>query len=379
MHPKSSPTNERARILRKVVLSLAPVALLALLTLAAGPALAQRGAQRAEQRPEKKFSQGDELVQLDFKDVELTVVVETIARITGKNFIYDDRVRGRVTIVSPSEVSVDQAYAVFESVLKIKGFTAVPGPGGVLKIVPVRDAKESSIDTVKDDRPSRNRDNFVTRLVPLLYIDAESITNTIKPLVSKDASMVAYPPTNTIIMTDTESNIRRLLSILEAIDIETHKEELAVIAVQYAEAATLAEQVAEIYGADAAAPVSASTSTSSRSSRRSTSSRRSSRSSTTAAPATRAKVRIMTDDRTNSLLVLASRQQHGGHSPAWSSSSMCPLVGHGRIHVYYLRHADARGDGPDTERHALGPKGLVADAGSERRGRRAGPEHALRR
>jgi len=163
---------------------------------------------------DKRFSEGSELVQLDFKDVELAAVIETIARITGQNFIYDDRVRGRVTIVSPSEVSVDQAFAVFESVLKIKGFTAVPGPGGVLKIVPVRDAKESSIKTIKDDRPSPNRDSFVTRLVPLLYIDAEAITNTIKPLVSKDASMVAYAPTNTIILTDTEANIRRLLSIL---------------------------------------------------------------------------------------------------------------------------------------------------------------------
>ena len=200
-----------------------------------GPATAQ---QRGTLSPsDKRFSEGSELVQLDFKDVELAVVIETIARITGQNFIYDDRVRGRVTIVSPSEVTVDQAFAVFESVLKIKGFTAVPGPGDVLKIVPVRDAKESSIETIKDNRPSPNRDSYVTRLVPLLYIDAEAITNTIKPLVSKDASMVAYAPTNTIILTDTEANIRRLLSILEAIDVKTYKEELAVIKIEFADAA----------------------------------------------------------------------------------------------------------------------------------------------
>ncbi|MEE3328717.1 MAG: secretin N-terminal domain-containing protein, partial [Myxococcota bacterium] len=179
---------------------------LAVLQLFAAAAYAQQAGQANGQA--QQFSQGDELVQIDFKDVELTVVIETIARITGKNFIYDDRVRGRVTIVSPSAVSVDQAFAVFESVLKIKGFTAIPGPGGALKIVPIRDAKESSIETVQGNRPSPNRDMFVTRLVPLLYIDAEDITNTIKPLVSKDASMVAYAPTNTIILTDTEANIR---------------------------------------------------------------------------------------------------------------------------------------------------------------------------
>ena len=303
-----------------------------------GPAIAQQ--QSSEAVPDKRFTQGDEMVQIDFKDVELTVVIETIARITGRNFIYDDRVRGRVTIVSPSEVSVDQAFAVFESVLKIKGFTAVPGPGGVLKIVPVRDAKESSINTIKDDRPSPNRDIFVTRLVPLLYIDAEAITNTIKPLVSKDASMVAYAPTNTIILTDTEANIRRLLSILDAIDVETHKEELAVIKIKYADAATLGDQISEIYGAEVA---STTTSTSNRSSRRST--RRSSTSSSNstsnnAKPGAKSKVRIMTDDRTNSLLVLASRTALDDIRGLVKQLDV-PLVGGGRIHVYYLKHADS--------------------------------------
>ena len=71
-----------------------------------------------------------------------------------------------------------------------------------------------------DDRASRNRDSFVTRLIPLHNIDAQGITNPVKTLVSKDASMVAYGPTNTIIITDTEANIQRLLRILEAIDID---------------------------------------------------------------------------------------------------------------------------------------------------------------
>ena len=287
-----------------------------------------------------RFSQGDELVQIDFKDVELTVVIETIARITGKNFIYDDRVRGRVTIVSPSEVSVDQAFAVFESVLKIKGFTAIPGPGGALKIVPIRDAKESSIQTVQGNRPSPNRDMFVTRLVPLLYIDAEDITNTIKPLVSKDASMVAYAPTNTIILTDTEANIRRLMSILDAIDVETHKEELAVIKIKYADAATLGDQISEIYGAEVS---STGTSANSRNSRRRSTRRTSSSSSqkpTSLAPGAKSKVRIMTDDRTNSLLVLASRSALDDIRELVKQLDV-PLVGGGRIHVYYLKHADA--------------------------------------
>ena len=303
------------------------------------PDLASGQPRGAQSPADKRFSEGSELVQLDFKDVELAVVIETIARITGQNFIYDDRVRGRVTIVSPSEVSVDQAFAVFESVLKIKGFTAVPGPGGILKIVPIRDAKESSIDTIKDNRPSPNRDTFVTRLVPLSYIDAEAITNTIKPLVSKDASMVAYAPTNTIILTDTEANIRRLLSILEAIDIKTYKEELVVIKVKYADATTLGEQISEIYGAS----VSSTSATAGAAIRaRRSAARRGTDASTLPGGAGGAdsKVRIMTDERTNSLLILASRTSVADIRELIRKLDV-PLVGGGRIHVYYLSHADS--------------------------------------
>jgi type II secretory pathway component GspD/PulD (secretin) len=87
-------------------------------------------------------------------------------------------------------------------------------------------------------------------LIPLHYIDAESIVNTLKPLVSKDASMAAYVDTNTVILTESASNIRRLLAILEAIDVETYKEELAVLKVEFADATVLAEQVSQIYGAE---------------------------------------------------------------------------------------------------------------------------------
>jgi general secretion pathway protein D len=270
-------------------------------------------------------------IQLDFNDVELAVVIDQIAQITGRNFIYDDRVRGRVTIVSPSKVSIEQAYAVFESVLQVKGFTTVEGPGGVLKIIPIRDAKESSIETIRAGR-SENRDRFVTRLIPLRYIDAEAITNTVKPLVSKDAAMVAYPPTNTIILTDTQANIRRLLSILEAIDVETYREELAVIKVLHADAATMGQQISEIYGAEVSAPTT--------SRRRTTTRRTATRTPDATSAAGRGQVRIITDDRTNSLIVLASRSQLEDIRGLVRKLDV-PVTGGGSIRVYYLKHADA--------------------------------------
>ncbi len=280
----------------------------------------------------------DGLVQLDFADVELNAVIDTIARLTGKNFIYDDRVRGRVTIVSPTRVSIDQAYAVFESVLQVKGFTTVEGPGGSIKVIPVRDAKESAIGTEPGPSPTPNSDVFVTRLIPLRYIDADAITNSLKPLVSKDAAMVAYAPTNTVILTDSASNIRRVLAILAAIDVETYKEELAVLKVQHADAGALAQQLGEIYGAEVAGnPGQPGGLTP-----------RIRQPQVPGQPAQvqgggevqRDRVRIITDARTNSLIVLASRTRLADIRRLVQKLDV-PVTGGGRIHVYYLKNADA--------------------------------------
>ncbi len=274
----------------------------------------------------------DGMVQLDFNDVELSVVIDTISRLTGKNFIYDDRVRGRVTIVSPTRISVEEAYSVFESVLQVKGFTTVTGAGGTLKIIPIREAKESNIETLQGSQRTRVSDRYITRLIPLQFIDAEAITNTLKPLVSKDASMVAYAPTNTVILTDSASNIQRILRILESIDVETYKEQLTVIKVRHADAASMAQQLSEIFGAEvggtAAAPTPA---------RRT---RRGSAEQAAVAAAKKGRVRIITDERTNSLIVLASRSSLEDIRRVVQRLDV-PVSGGGRIHVYYLKHADA--------------------------------------
>lgn len=277
----------------------------------------------------------DDQVQLDFNDVELSVVIDTIARLTGKNFIYDDRVRGRVTIVSPTKISVDEAYAVFESVLQVKGFTTVAGPGGAIKVIPLREAKESNVETVRGESAPPASDRFITRLIPLRYIDAEAIAETLKPLVSKDASLVAYAPTNTVILTDAATNISRILSIVRAIDVETFKEELSVIELRHADASTLAQQLSEIFGAqvgDTAAGVA----------RLPTRARRPTQGvqPSSAELASKGQVRIITDERTNSLIVLASRPRTADIRDVVRRLDV-PVRGGGRIHVYYLKYADA--------------------------------------
>jgi general secretion pathway protein D len=284
------------------------------------------------------------LVNLDFQDVELAVVIDTIAKLTNKNFVYDDRVRGRVTIVSPTPVPVDQAYTVFESILQVKGFTTVEAPGGVLKVIPIRDAKETSVDTRRSEGGARtpDTDRFVTRLIPLSYIDAEQISNTLKPLVSKEAALVAYQPTNTIILTDSAANIKRILSILEAIDVETFKQELALIRLQFADASVVAQQLSELFGVEVTSGGAArATSAVSRARARPQPVVPGQPGQTTSPEAAqRGQVRIITDERTNSLVMLASRSTLEEIRDFIRRIDV-PVEGGGRIQVYYLKHADA--------------------------------------
>ncbi len=86
-------------------------------------------------------------ITMDFQDVDIAVLVKFISEVTGKNFILDDRVHGKLTIISPTKMSIADAYRAFQSALQLKGFTTVPA-GAVIKIVPTKDAKTSPIDTV---------------------------------------------------------------------------------------------------------------------------------------------------------------------------------------------------------------------------------------
>ena len=273
-------------------------------------------------------------VSLDFNDTELAVVIDAIAKMTGKNFIYDDRVRGRVTIVSPTRISVEAAYAVFESVLQVKGFTTVEGPGGAIKVIPIREAKESNVETLQGRGPTPDSDRYITRLIPLRFIDADAITNTLKPLVSKDASMVAYPPTNTVILTDAATNIRRILQILRSIDVETYKAEMTVVRIVHADATTLAGQLSEIFGAEISAPTNTAAARVRRAQQQAQGIIGSSSGSAGGQP------RILMDERTNSLIILAARQRLEEIRTVIRRLDV-PVTGGGRIHVYYLKHADA--------------------------------------
>src|SRR5271167_2241012 len=82
----------------------------------------------------------ENLITMNFQDVDISVLAKFISDITGKNFVVDEGVRGKVSIISPTKVTPEQAYSIFKSVLQIKGFTTV-NSGPIIRIIPSRDAR----------------------------------------------------------------------------------------------------------------------------------------------------------------------------------------------------------------------------------------------
>ncbi|MEE8553890.1 MAG: secretin N-terminal domain-containing protein, partial [Desulfobacterales bacterium] len=182
---------------------------------------------------EKKVS--DQFVSIDFNNVDINVLIKFISELTAKNFVVDKRVKGKVTIISPAKISIKEAYKVFESVLEVHGYTAIKA-GEVIKIIPSPDARSKNIETILKKEAYSPEDKVVTQLIPLTYADSNEIKRLFAPLISKSSVILAYPPTNMLIVTGVYSNIKRLLRMLKVIDVSGIGQEISVIPLEYADA-----------------------------------------------------------------------------------------------------------------------------------------------
>ncbi|PLY04260.1 MAG: hypothetical protein C0624_05940 [Desulfuromonas sp.] len=183
-----------ARIVKQIIIALVIVGVYG------ATALAQTA--QAPVQPAQEATDG---ISLDFKDVELVELVRVVSEMTGRNFLFDETLKGKITIISPRPMSEDEAYRVFLSVLNVKGYTIVPS-GSVNKVVLVRDAKENNLPTGTSRGISGEQ--YVTRLIPLQHIDAATVASKVLvPLVPKTSQVVAYAPSNTLIITDSAANI----------------------------------------------------------------------------------------------------------------------------------------------------------------------------
>ncbi len=264
--------------------------------------------------PRSQASQtGQRFVSIDFNDVDINVFIKFISELTGKNFIIDNRVKGKVTIISPAKISVKEAYKVFESVLEVHGFTTVPS-GKVIKIVRMPDARSKSIETKLRAEADSPADKIVTQLIPLTYADPTEIKRLFTPLVSKSSTILAYAPTNMVIVTDIYSNIKRLLRILKAIDVPGVGQEITVIPLDYADATKLVKTLTSIFQ---------------------------SRKRPAKKGVQGKQVSFVADERTNTIVLVASEDQTKRVKKLIAMLDKETPTDKGKIRVYYLENAVA--------------------------------------
>lgn len=284
-----------------VTIRLLPLLVLLLscsLLLAASPKVVQQGggAQR--------------FVTIDFNDVDINLFIKYISELTKKNFIVDREVKGKVTIISPTRISEEDAYRVFESVLEVHGYAAIPS-GSVVKIVPSVQARSRNIATVREGDLASTEDKVVTQIVPLKNANAEDVKKMLTPLSSKTTVMIADAPSGMLILTDFYSNIARLMEIIRAIDVPSEGEDFAIISLRHASSESVSKAISQLF-------------------------------STTGPKGGRPEaVKIIPFERTNTIIVFASRKSVQRVRDLVAKLDADVPKKDGNLRVIYLQHANA--------------------------------------
>ena len=260
-------------------------------------------------------------VLLNFQAADLQAVVKAMSQMTGRNMLVDPRVRGQVTIVSARAMPVAAAYQVFLSALKAQGFTAVEGPGDSVRIVPVAEAK-SAAPVNEQAGPPRGGEQVVTQVLIGQHVAVAQLQAVLRPLMSPTSQLSVYEPGNALIITDYADNVRRLLRIVERVDLPTSTD-VTVIPVQHASAVDLSEMVIRLSGTGVTTP-----------------------GGVPGAPPSQIaaggdRFSVVADTRTNSILLRSDNPGRIEQLKTLIAKLDVPARAMGSTRVIYLRHAEA--------------------------------------
>jgi general secretion pathway protein D len=289
MMPNPSETTSQRRIALAAALA---AALLASATLwaAAPPPRAQDGP----------------TITPNYKDADLSQIIQAVSEVTGKNFIIDPRVNAKVTMLSATPMSPAAFYEAFLSVLQVYGYVAVPA-GKVIKIIPNTDARQLPANDLPEN-VSATSDEIVTQVITLKNVSAAQLVPMLRPLIPQYGHLAPYATGNMLIISDRASNVNRLVRIIERID-ESGDEPVEVIALHNASAADVVRIVNSLNQGQGAEGAGAA-------------------------------VKIVADDRTNSILLTGEKSQRL-RLKALIINMDTPLATGGDTQVRYLRYADA--------------------------------------
>ena len=179
----------------------------------------------------------------NLQNADIHAVIQTISEITGKTFIVDPRVQGKVTIVSTKPMSDDEIYQVFLSMLQVLNYSAVPS-GDVIKIIPSTTAKEYGGKVATNKHPGSG-DQIVVRVVPVNNVSAVELVPVLRPLMQQAETVTAYTPSNSLIFAGYAANIKRLVDIVHEMD-KSNASGITVVPLKHANAQKLTSMITQL-------------------------------------------------------------------------------------------------------------------------------------
>ena len=301
----------------------------------------KQGIKEIEFRPKNAGA----LVSFNLDDADLPELVKAISNITGRRFIYGGKLRQiKATVYSPEKVTVAEAYSAFLSILETNGMTLIPH-GRFMKIVETPGVVTQTTPVVGTATPVPYEDRYVTRLYRVANVDANEVSTMLQKFKSKDGDITVYPPGNLLVITDTGSNIQRMLRIVEEVDVGGAGDQLWVEPIHYASAEEVANKLNEILdlkGGAGGKPGAAG------------------------GGGSKTGARIIPDNRTNSLIVTSTSPDYMRLLELIKRIDV-PQSGEGEVHVLPLQHAGCK-DLSGTLNSILGASAGGAGGGGGARG-----------
>lgn len=260
----------------------------------------------------------EEQWSINLRDADIRAFIDQVSVMTGKTFVVDQRVKGKITVIAPGSMDSATVYQVFLSVLGVNGFAAVPS-GRVIKIVPDANAKQDSIPLDTRDKP--RGEEMITRVIPLDGSSAAELVPVLRPLVPQSGHMAAVAGANVLVVTDRAENVARLEEVIARIDgADLH--EIEIVQLQHAWVGDVIEML-DTFAANASAPAAAGTGR---------------RGSTASA----SRVRVVADERTNRLILRGEQKARARLVSLVRSVDVPAEANTGSVQVIRLRHADAK-------------------------------------
>jgi general secretion pathway protein D len=266
---------------------------------------------------------------LNLKDADINTLITTVSEVTGKNFIVDEKVKGKVTVISSKPMSSDAVYETFLAVLAIKGFAAVPA-GAVIKIIQDTNARSDGGARLADGAGLPD-DDVVTHVYEIQNVSAAQLVPILRPLVPQWGHLVAYAPSNMLIISDRAANVQRLDKLIQQID-RTGDREIEMVKLQNAGAADIVRILTTLTQQDKQADPAVK-------------------------PAT-----VIADERSNSVLIGGDKSERQKLLDIIAQLDV-PLSEDGSTQVVYLNYASAENLAPILEGYAQ-----QADAASPKPG-----------